>query len=1109
MWEKQITTILKSTMRLAWVPAPPHWQRNARTIVGLGIALIGMFVVIPKSYASSPAATTVTLASSLNPSTYGQSVTFTATVSAASGTPTGKVTFLNGTSNLGSGTLTGGVASLSKASLSAGTKAITAVYGGSASFSGSTSSVLNQVVDQATSSLALTSSLNPSNYGQSVTFMAAVSATSGAPTGKVTFLNGTSNLGSATLTGGVASLSTTSLSAGTKAIKAVYGGSASISGSTSSILNQVVDPVASSVALTSSLNPSIYGQSVTFTATVTGASGTPSGNVTFLNGSSKLGTVALASGVANLNTTSLNPGSHTITAKFAGDAAYGAATASLTQTVTSKLPPAYSISVTALDPSSVNAGNTSTSTITLKPGNGYGGSVNLSCSILTGGPPAPTCSFNPSAVTLTGTGQGTATLTVATSSTTPAGTYTLSVTGSDANSLPPSNGPQTLTLTVLSPPGYTLIGSSLNPGYITAGGTSTSTITVSAINGYMGSVTLSCSKISGGTPAPGCAFNPSSVTVGGSSQGTSTLTVSTSNSAPTGTYSITVTGSDGNNAAPSNEPQNLNLTIVAAGSPSYFISSTALNPSSVAAGNNATSTITVTATNGYMGSVTLTCSSISGGTPAPSCSFNPAVAVISGNGATNATLTAATTPTTAVSSYSISVTGTDTNNLAPSNGPLSLTLAVAPLFQHIVIILQENRTPDNLFQDPVLIARGADIASSGINSLGQIIPLSPINLGTVGANPDNYDLDHSNTAFVSMYDGGKMDGADLVKCTPTAGTTCPPNSQFMYVSPADVQPYFALAEQYTFGDRMFQTNESSSYSSHQFIIAGTSAPTATSPLFASSIPYPKGAAGCIAAPGTLVTMIDATGSTTNSPPEYPCFEHQTLMDLLDSAGVTWRYYGPGAGSIWNGPNSIDHICQPENINGSLYCTGPDWTKNVVYPETQVLVDIANSELAQVTWVNPDGLFSDHSNNSNGTGPSWVASIVNAIGNSPYWANTVIFISWDDWGGWYDHVAPKVINDDVSWGSGFVYGFRVPLIVVSPYAKAGYISHIAHDFGSILKFIETNYNLPSLGFADTPADDMSDCFDLTQTPITFSVIPTPLDAAHFINDKHPPIDPDDD
>jgi len=150
----------------------------------------------------------------------------------------------------------------------------------------------------------------------------------------------------------------------------------------------------------------------------------------------------------------------------------------------------------------------------------------------------------------------------------------------------------------------------------------------------------------------------------------------------------------------------------------------------------------------------------------------------------------------------------------------------------------------------------------------------------------------------------------------------------------------------------------------------------------------------------------------------------------------------------------------------------------------------------------------HALSNNGSGPSWVAAIVNSIGNSPYWANTAIIITWDDWGGWYDHVAPKIINDGVSWGSGYVYGFRVPLIVVSPYAQAKYISHTTHDFGSILKYIETTFGLNSLGYADAYADDLSDCFNLTQPPIPFQTIPAPASASLFLNKKGPAVDPDD-
>ncbi len=545
--------------------------------------------------------------------------------------------------------------------------------------------------------------------------------------------------------------------------------------------------------------------------------------------------------------------------------------------------------------------------------------------------------------------------------------------------------------------------------------------------------------------------------------------------------------------------------------PTYTVTASALNPGSIIAGNQSTATINVSPANGYSGTVDISCGVITGGINAPKCSFSPTAVTISGLNPGSSTLTVSTSTNTPGGKYAITVNASDANKLTPSNGDQALTLTAAAVIQHVVIVFQENRTPDNLFQDPVLISRGADIVSSGKNSLGQIVPLRPIDLGTSGSKPQKYDLGHRHIDFVNMYDGGKMDGANLVICYPWTLSNCPSNPQFMYVNPTDVQPYFALAEQYTFGDRMFQTNQGPSFPAHQFIISGTSAPTATSSLFAAENPVilVSVPTGCIAPLTETVTMIDASGSETNSASQYPCYEHPTLTDLLDTQGLTWRYYAPSAGSIWTGPDAIKHICQQQTINGTLTCKGPIWTANVIIPETQVLTDIANGQLAQVSWVIPGGLQSDHAEGNNGSGPAWVASIVNAIGNSAYWANTAIIITWDDWGGWYDHVAPKVINDGLSWGSGYVYGFRVPLIVVSPYAKAAYISHVTHDFGSILKFVETNFKLPSLGYADDPADDLSDCFDLTQTPLTFQVIPAPLEAAFFINDKRQPTAPDDD
>ncbi len=421
--------------------------------------------------------------------------------------------------------------------------------------------------------------------------------------------------------------------------------------------------------------------------------------------------------------------------------------------------------------------------------------------------------------------------------------------------------------------------------------------------------------------------------------------------------------------------------------------------------------------------------------------------------------------------------------------------------QHVVVIFQENRSTDNLFHDSVLMQRGADIAETGTNSKGTVITLTPTSLVT------DYDLSHSHSSFVAMYDNGKMDGADKIPvgCNPSATDCPPPNPWFQYVNPSEAAPYFQLAETYSFSDRMFQTNQGPSFPAHQFIISGTSAPSVGSNLFVSDNPigaaHPFDLAGCIAPPTETVALIDPSGN--NSQTTYPCFEHPTLTDELNTNAISWRYYAPSAGIIWNAPNAIQHMCGP-NVPppNATTCTGSDWTNNVVLQYTQVLTDIQSGHLATVSWVIPSGQASDHAAITDGTGPSWVASVVNAIGNSQYWSDTAIFIAWDDWGGWYDHVAPNVINS-------YEYGFRVPLIVVSPYAKAAYISHVPHHFGSILKYIESNFGLNSLGYADANADDLSDCFDYNQSPLPFHTIAAPMDANHFLRDTSPPADPDDD
>jgi hypothetical protein len=309
---------------------------------------------------------------------------------------------------------------------------------------------------------------------------------------------------------------------------------------------------------------------------------------------------------------------------------------------------------------------------------------------------------------------------------------------------------------------------------------------------------------------------------------------------------------------------------------------------------------------------------------------------------------------------------------------------------------------------------------------------------------------------------------------------------------------------------MFQTNQGPSFPAHQFLLSGTSAPDAW------GIPYytyfaaentektinninPVDDGGCAALTGQLVPLVSPTQDESTS--QYPCFEHNTLTDLLDQNSITWRYYSDLDRSIWTAPNAINHICNNTMQNGGGSCgsntkTGSqDWNNNVgPYIElakrtgytpslAPFLQDLQACNLAQVTWVIPDGRWSDHPSENIGLGPDYVANIVNAIGQgmpnstcnplgSPiYWNNTVILIVWDDWGGWYDHVNPLNTigigypNSGNNNGIQYVYGFRVPLLVVSTFAKPSYISGtkqspIYYDFGSILKFIENTFLPPN-------------------------------------------------
>jgi len=331
--------------------------------------------------------TTTTFSSSLNPSVYGQAVTFTAKVTSSSGTPTGTVKVLNGATTVGSGTLSNGSATIVVSSLPAGTDSITAAYQGSASFAPSTSTPLTQTVTAATTTTTLTSSLNPAGTNQSFTFTATVTSQyGGAATGSVTFSSGSQTLGTASLSGNAASLTTSFSTAGTYSISAKYNGDGNNGGSTSSTLSEVIN-VATTTTLVSSLNPSVVGQPVTFTATVSSSAGAPPNGeiITFKNGSSILGTAQLSAGAAALTTSSLAAGIYTITATYAGDSNFAASTSpGLRQVVNSTTKSATATTlVSSLNPGIYGQSVTWTATVTTSGSVPPTGKVNFTWSIYT------------------------------------------------------------------------------------------------------------------------------------------------------------------------------------------------------------------------------------------------------------------------------------------------------------------------------------------------------------------------------------------------------------------------------------------------------------------------------------------------------------------------------------------------------------------------------------------------------------------------------------------------------------------------------------------------------------------------------------------------------
>ena len=391
---------------------------------------------------------------------------------------------------------------------------------------------------------------------------------------------------------------------------------------------------------------------------------------------------------------------------------------------------------------------------------------------------------------------------------------------------------------------------------------------------------------------------------------------------------------------------------------------------------------------------------------------------------------------------------------------------------HIIYVLQENRSFDNLFQG----YPNADTVSQGMNSKGQTIQLQPVSLST------QYEIEHSAYAMFAACNGtGSEPGTDcrMNGFDNERSYGGPPNPEYVYVPHSESKPYFDMAHEWVVGDRMFQSQLDESFVAHQYAIAAQAQ---------SSVDLPSyGLWGCAGGTSDVVSTITQSRNP-GGPEQQACFDYTTLGDELVAAKLSWRFYAVpynddsgGNGGTWSGYQAVRHIFN-----------GPGW-KNVISPNSKFITDVRHGKLSNFTWITPECPESDHTECADGGyGPSWVAAIVNTVGKSQFWDSTAIFVQWDDWGGYYDHVAPPFEDYDG-------LGFRVPLLVISPYAKKDYVSHTQFETASVLRFAEDLFGLPQMAAADARATSPAgDGFDFTQQPRPFVRIKAPYSASFFVH-----------
>lgn len=368
--------------------------------------------------------------------------------------------------------------------------------------------------------------------------------------------------------------------------------------------------------------------------------------------------------------------------------------------------------------------------------------------------------------------------------------------------------------------------------------------------------------------------------------------------------------------------------------------------------------------------------------------------------------------------------------------------------EHFVFMVKENRSFDSYFG----LYPGANGATTGVTSTGQVIPL--------GRLPDEtgHDISHGWIPAAVAMNGGKMNQFDLIG----GGDQNGEYMAYREFEPQDIPNYYSYAQNFVLADNMFSSEHSESFSNHLYIVSAQSGGAINVPglLGVTGTQGSTGLWGCDAPQNAAVTVLDSQGIYSDV---YPCFSYSTIADSLQNAGVSWKYYAPSEGEQGYTFSTLDAFSQIRNT--SL------WNTNVIN-NSQFAVDAMSGNLPAMSWL-VDGYDNEHPPNSTCQGENWTVQQINAVMQGPDWATTAIFLVWDDFGGFYDHVPPPDVDQ-------YGLGPRVPLLIISPYARPGYISHTQYEFSSVLKTVEERFNLPFLTARDTNANDLLDSFDFSQS-----------------------------